>query len=164
MSPPYQPGISLESIQAMTMKKPRRKQLGRQGKALLQRLQAADKGWSIQFPFTETLWNSFEMMCEVPSTGLQEDPFKRWYTHLKTLDTSALTRVRLWQETVGRYVVIRDCLALSFALDFEHEDGDPKKPQTSVGALRYRAKTYDRPPPSRVSRRRTNSFRNACRS
>jgi predicted amidophosphoribosyltransferase len=47
---------------------------------------------------------------------------------------------------VGSYVVIRDCLALSYVLDYDREEGNPDKPQTKVGALRSRAKTYDKVP------------------
>jgi len=50
--------------------------------------------------------------------------------------------VQQWVDVVGRYVAMRDFLALSFALDFEREGGDPNRPQTEVGALRARAKPY----------------------
>jgi hypothetical protein len=143
---PNQPRITLAAIEEMAEKKPRRKQLAREEPNLLRAPLVDGKDWSIQFPFGETLWNSFEMTCKVPSIGLRENPEGGWYTYLKRADASALERVRLWLETVGQYVVLRDCLALSFALDYEREGGDPNKPQTRVGALRYRAKTYDRSP------------------
>ena len=145
---PVQPRITLAAIVEMAEKKPRRKQLAREEQDLLRPPSAAGKDWSIQFPFGETLWNSFAMMCRVPSIGLREDPDGGWYTYIKRADDSVLERIRLWQKTVGQYVVLRDCLALSFALDYEREGGDPKEPQTQVGALRYRAKTYDRRPTS----------------
>jgi len=146
MPPPNQPRITLAAIEEMAEKKPRRKQLAREEPNLLRAPRVDGKDWSIQFPFGETLWNSFEMTCKVPSIGLRENPDGGWYTYLKRADASALERVRLWLETVGQYVVLRDCLALSFALDYEREGGDPNKPRTRVGALRYRAKTYDRSP------------------
>jgi hypothetical protein len=138
MQLPDQPRISLASILAMTEKKPRRMQLARQ--------KVTGTRSAVKFPFKETLWNSFEMMCKVPSIGTREDPVKGWYTYLRVEDAGALDRIRLWQDTVGRYVVLRDCLALSFALDFEHEAGDPSKPQSRIGALRSRAKPYNRRP------------------
>jgi hypothetical protein len=143
MPPPDQSPITPASILAMIGKKPRRRQFTREKQDLLHP-SLAGKDSYIQFPFRETLWNSFEMMCNVPSIGLRENPVKGCYTYLKREDDDTLARVLLWQSTVGQYVAIRDCLALSFALDFEHEDGDPNKPQTRIGALRYRAKTYDR--------------------
>lgn len=47
-----------------------------------------------------------------------------------------------WVHTVGQYVAMRDYLALSFALDYEREGGDPGKPQTTIGVLRAQAKPY----------------------
>ncbi len=47
-----------------------------------------------------------------------------------------------WVEKVGRYVAMRDYLALSFALDYEREAGDPNRNQTEAGALRAMAKPY----------------------
>ncbi|MBI4459698.1 MAG: hypothetical protein HY648_06540 [Acidobacteria bacterium] len=47
-----------------------------------------------------------------------------------------------WIRTVGQYVAIRDCLALSFALDYRTEGGDPAKNKTQVGDLCRRAKPY----------------------
>ena len=44
---------------------------------------------------------------------------------------------------LGRYVAIRDCLALSFALDYDHVDGCPTKPHSEVGRLRDLAKPRD---------------------
>ncbi len=39
-----------------------------------------------------------------------------------------------------------DCLTLSFALDYDRENGDPQKPQTRIGELRTLAKPYYRIP------------------
>ena len=48
-------------------------------------------------------------------------------------------------ELVGQYVVIRDCLALSFAINYDRENGNPDNPQTVLGKLRSQAKTYGKP-------------------
>ena len=37
---------------------------------------------------------------------------------------------------------------MTFALDYEREDGDPNEPQTDVGALRAKAKPYNREAPA----------------
>lgn len=54
-----------------------------------------------------------------------------------------MEEVRRWLKKIGSYVAIRDCLALSFALDYDREGGDPKRSQTKIGALRTRAKPYN---------------------
>jgi len=57
-----------------------------------------------------------------------------------------MDEVRTWIDDVGQFVAIRDCLAISFALDYERENGNPDESQTAVGRLRARAKPYDRAP------------------
>jgi hypothetical protein len=47
-----------------------------------------------------------------------------------------------WVEKVGRYVAMKDFLALSFAVDYEREGGNPNRAQTDIGALRAQAKPY----------------------
>ena len=59
-----------------------------------------------------------------------------------------LDRVRDFLATIGGYVGIRDRLAMTFALDYEREDGDPNEPQTDIGSLRAKAKLYDREAPA----------------
>jgi len=39
-------------------------------------------------------------------------------------------------------VAIKDLLAISFALDYDRECGNPQKPQTTIGLLRAQAKPY----------------------
>ena len=43
-------------------------------------------------------------------------------------------------------MAIRDCLALSFALDFGLKDGNPDNSPTRIGELRSKAKPYNSPP------------------
>jgi hypothetical protein len=43
------------------------------------------------------------------------------------------------------WVGIRDCLPISFALEFDRKEGDPTKDRTEIGALREAAKPYDKP-------------------
>jgi hypothetical protein len=146
MMPSPQDPIAL-AIQRMLEKRPRRKQLAREQPDLLRPPAAPYKDWYVRFPFPETLWKSFETMCcDVRSIGLKENGKGDYYTYLKDVDERALEQVRHWQETVGRYVAIRDGLALSFALDYTLEGGAPANPHTRVSALRLRAKPYDGSP------------------
>jgi predicted amidophosphoribosyltransferase len=57
-----------------------------------------------------------------------------------------MEEVTHWVGVVGQYVVMRDCLALSFALDYDRDGGSPNQPQTDIGRLRSRAKTYGKEP------------------
>ncbi|MBW2615292.1 MAG: hypothetical protein JRD02_03830 [Deltaproteobacteria bacterium] len=44
------------------------------------------------------------------------------------------------------WIGIRDCLPISFALDFDRKDGNPDLEKTKIGKLRKGAKPYDRSP------------------
>jgi phosphoribosylpyrophosphate synthetase len=71
-----------------------------------------------------------------------------FYTFLtgRSREEPELDRFKKLIEPVTKFVVARDCLDLSFALDYEKRNGDPETDRTEVGALRYRAKTYGRSP------------------
>ncbi|HEV7516030.1 MAG TPA: hypothetical protein VGR07_06995 [Thermoanaerobaculia bacterium] len=62
------------------------------------------------------------------------------------MDERVREQILCWHATVGLYVALRDCLLLSFALDYDREDGAPSRAQTRIGTLRYRAKPYDGTP------------------
>jgi len=55
-----------------------------------------------------------------------------------------LDSVRCWIGIVGKYIAIRDALALSFALDFDRVDGNPNNQPSEIGQLREQAKPYGR--------------------
>ena len=139
---PRQELITKERIQDMITWRPRRVKLSTEWQSLHE-----PKGdypdWSLVLPFCETLDNAFELMCAVEHMGLRPGR-GRCYTFLK--DVNELEKVGEWLDTVGEYVAIRDCLALSFALDYDKDDGNPDKPQTDIGKLRSRAKPYGSEP------------------
>jgi hypothetical protein len=84
-------------------------------------------------------------MTSVPNIGLREGK-GRCYTFLKTDASEEIESVRRWLVTVGRFVAIRDLLPITFALDYDRENGDPARPRTRIGALRSRAKPYGTSP------------------
>lgn len=105
--------------------------------------QSEDRDWTLILPFPNTYRNAFETMCDtqawpyVPGTG-------KLCLYLKEVDweTGPPQEVYDWIATVGKYVAMKDMLALSFALDYERETGNPNRPQTEIGALRAQAKPY----------------------
>lgn len=140
-----QASITLERIQEMVTWTPRRHRL--RDWNVLRAPSQAGKDWVLQFPFFETLANLCDASCPVRHGGTKRDQYgdKRAYTYLKC-DDDEREKVEQWLESIGSYVAIRDCMALSFALDYEREDGKPENRQTSIGALRARAKPYKRAP------------------
>jgi hypothetical protein len=99
--------------------------------------------WRLFLPFYPSIANAFSSMCDTGNIPLKEREDGRVYTYISELGNS-LEKTRCWLGLIGDCVVVRDCLALSFALDYDRGEGNPDKPQTKVGALRSRAKTYDK--------------------
>jgi hypothetical protein len=146
--PPHQEPITPQAIGKMLELRPRRMQLKAEWKNPLHEPKEQGKNWTIVLPFWETFGNAFNTMCEdVPGSGLQSGS-GRPYAFLDDANDNpeTLDRIRAWIDLVGGFVAIRDCLALSFALDYDREQGDPKRPQTRIGALRTRAKPYGAEP------------------
>lgn len=137
--------ISRENIQEMITWEPRRWKLSHGWPKALHKPEEPGKDWSIVLPFWETFEKTFASMCHVNHRGLRKGK-GRGYTFLKDNRPEALKKVKDWLELMGNYVAIRDCLTLSFALDFDKENGDPEKPQTRIGELRTRAKPYGKIP------------------
>jgi hypothetical protein len=128
--------------------RPRRMQLESRWPKVLYEPQG-DANWRLVLPFCETLANAFHTMCQdVPGSGLMSGKNDRCFAFLDDAkdNPETLVRVRAWIDLVGRFVAIRDCLALSFALDYDREEGNPKLGQTRIGVLRTRAKPYDAQP------------------
>jgi len=101
----------------------------------------------VRLPFEQTYLNAFECMVQwAIRPFVSEQGIVTIYLQGTGGDTEAPECVRQWVETVGQYVAMKDFLALSFALDYEREGGDPTSPQTRIGRLRSRAKPYSGQP------------------
>jgi len=145
LSPVRQEAITKDRIRQMITWKPRRMQLASEWKDVLHEPAKAGQDWSIVLPFCETLQNAFDAMCTVPTIGLRRaSTGERCYTFLTDSNPQELDAVRAWVAKVSPFVAIRDCLALSFALDYDRQQGNPNMPQTEVGKLRSRAKPYEK--------------------
>jgi hypothetical protein len=146
--PPLQNAITAAAIQGMLTLRPRRMQLATEWKTPLHPPRGEHTSWTLLLPFCETLANAFAVMCDVPGSGLAPVKDQRCHAFLDDAasNPASLDEVRAWMDAVGPYVAIRDCLSMSFALDYDKERGDPAKPVTRIGALRGRAKPYDKAP------------------
>lgn len=51
--------------------------------------------------------------------------------------------VNRWLSIIGEYVAIRDCLAISYAIDYDRFEGIPQNDRTEIGDLRKRAKPHN---------------------
>jgi len=104
------------------------------------------KDWNLIFPFKETFVPSFQNMCSL----VEHIPFSTkgtaYYTFLKNVTDEDIDNVQKWLKMIEPYIAIRDCLALSFALDYDREGGNPANPRTPIGSLREQAKTYGKSP------------------
>jgi hypothetical protein len=151
--------ITPERITEMWGQSPRRMSLAEykafhsdKGNIGLNQPQPPIRDWNLAFPFRESFTTAFELVF-----GLEHIPFQAkrgvnlTYTFLKEVNEQDLDGVREWLASIDRAVGIRDCLVLSFAMDYERELGKKGNPQTEIGGLRSLAKPYDhQPTPSSI--------------
>jgi len=142
---PEQIPITIECIEKMISSKPRRMKLSLEWQDALKALDGNYPNWRLLLPFCETLRNVFNVMCPSVNCYFKQVKDNRCFTFLNDAkeDERILDKIKHWLSLVGNYVAIRDCLAISFAIDYDREGGNPARPQTRIGALRYRAKPYD---------------------
>jgi Predicted amidophosphoribosyltransferases len=139
--------INRERIVDMITWKPRRYRLADFERPLKApgELKPNSQDWNLSFPFAETFVPAFEMVCKVDHISFRPSfqTGSRHYTFLKNVSDEKIEEIKKWLSIISPYVALRDCLGLSFALDYDKDDGDPNKPQTQIGSLRSRAKPYN---------------------
>lgn len=142
---PEQIPITKECIEKMISLKPRRMKLALEWRDSLKAPNDDFPNWRMLLPFCETLQNVFCSMCPSVYCYFKEVKDSRCFTFLNDAkdDETILKEVRDWLSVIGMYVAIRDCLSLSFAIDYDREGGNPGRPQTRIGLLRSRGKPYD---------------------
>ncbi len=160
-SPPYQQRFDEHQLRAMDVKRHR---LGASWPKVVHPPTAKGKDFRLKLPFQETFLGSFEAMVAHSIS----DPFTSdsGVVTVYLRDTGGLPEapqtVHDWVATVGQYVGMRDYLALSYALDFEREEGDPNRPQTEVGGLRATAKPYSGAAASERTRAAADKLAERC--
>ena len=138
--PPIQKDFTEDDIRGMDL---RRRQLRTEWSKTLYPPEKPDENWRLILPFPNTYENAFESMCDVRSHPYHAKG-DRLIIFLNGTegDQEAPAEVTQWVDTVGNPVAMKDFLAISFALDYDREGGDPSRPQTEIGALRAQAKPY----------------------
>jgi hypothetical protein len=138
--PPVQEAFTEDDIRVMDVG---RRQLKTEWPKALYPPSGPDKNWSIVLPFANTYQNAFGSMCDV-----NYHPYHAKGDRLIIFlngtegDAEAPPDAAQWIEKVRHPVAMKDFLAISFALDYDREGGNPQKPQTEIGALRAQAKPY----------------------
>lgn len=146
--PPQRP-ITGSRIQEMISSSPRRHRLAEWPDSVLKPPGSKNTDWNLVFPFIESYVPAFEAACDVDHIPFKSKLGQTFcFSFLKEADTAKVDVVRAWIKVIHDKAAIRDCLAISFALDHDKEGGDPKKQQTEIGSLRSKAKPYNRQPDS----------------
>ncbi|MBE9592401.1 MAG: hypothetical protein IMF19_02865, partial [Proteobacteria bacterium] len=133
---PTQKIITEELIEDMINWVPRRFRLHDFDKPLKPPKELGDRqeDWNLRFPFQETFVPSFKEMCplinHIPFTSKSG---KAYYTFLKNVSDSDVEAVQDWLKTIEGYVALRDCLAISFAIDYDRVGGNPDNERTHIG-------------------------------
>lgn len=148
-SGPHQLPISRDGIAEMLQRTPRRMRLASNAlKAPGEFGTNAD--WNLIFPFRETFVPAFEaafpLLSHIPFRQVKSG--KSWFSFLKNVSDLEVHDLKAWMECIQRAVGISDCLAVSFALDFDCVDGNPSNARSAIGQLRERAKPYNVQPTS----------------
>ena len=138
--PPIQDEFDEDDIRNMAVG---RRQLTTEWPEVVHEPKGQGRDWTLILPFSNTYRNAFETMSEVQALPYVAANGKLCL-FLKGVDPTENPPQEIydWIASVGKYVAMRDMLPLSFALDYERKGGDPNKPQTTVGALRAKAKPY----------------------
>lgn len=138
--PPIQEALEEDDIRGMNVG---RRQLRTEWPKALHKPDSPDRDWCLILPFPNTYQNAFSSMCETSAYPHHAASGKLClYLQGFGPDDEPPGEVATWVENVGKYVAMKDFLALSFALDYEREAGNPNRPQTEIGALRAQAKPY----------------------
>jgi hypothetical protein len=140
-----QPPITREGILQMRTLTPRRCKLSIEDRKIVHEPTEEGKDWSVRLPFYQTFRNAFHSMCDIDCNWMREGN-GNCYTYLRNEDEETFEAIDEWLDNIGQYVVLRDCLALSFALDYGYEDGNPNNSKTRIGKLRSKAKPYESTP------------------
>lgn len=138
--------ITPEKIQAMLTSHRRRRLTSKW--QVLREPSTEGEDWNLAVPFKlytrafdEVFW-----LKKISHIGWREGSNHTYYTYLKDINEKDLQKIRDWQLKMRGWVGIRDCLPISFALDFDRKDGNPELERTKIGKLREAAKPYDRSP------------------
>jgi hypothetical protein len=138
--PPIQGDFEEDDIRTMIVG---RRQLRTEWPRVMYAPNSPEKDWCAILPFPNTYQNAFSCMCDA-DVYAHHTPTGKLCLFLRGTAGHAAPpdEVTKWIETVGKPVVMKDFLALSFALDYDKEGGGPNQTQTEVGALRAIAKPY----------------------
>lgn len=103
------------------------------------------ENWSLVLPFRETFENAFRTMCPGVNHHAYVGKGDRCIIFLNDsqTDEDSVDKAREWVTALEDHIVIRDCLSISFALDYRTKGGDPQGPRTAIGELCRKAKPYD---------------------
>ena len=135
---PLQPQITLEKVQRLVSQTRRRWRLKDDWPTVLREPAEPGDDWGVTLPPEATFWNVLTW-AQLPIAGPNNTSGGNVGGYL--LEDSYLPEVKRRIENMGTFIGIRDCLAMSFALDFTHEGG-PHTPPTDT----YRTLTATEPP------------------
>lgn len=101
-----------------------------------------DKDYAFAVPFDPFKEVFDEVFSDIDHIYWGENAGNTFYTYLKDVNSSDIERIQEYFSDIVGCVAIKDCLPISFAIDFERENGNPDLGQTEIGEIRSRAKLY----------------------
>ena len=90
-------------------------------------------------PFKVAFKEVFNAIDHIPWGENKNNTF---YTYLKDVEKRDIEKIEKYYSSIIGCIAIKDCLPISFAIDFDRENGDPEQEQTRIGKIRRKAKPY----------------------
>jgi predicted amidophosphoribosyltransferase len=114
-------------------------------------------------PFPETFENAFASMYTRPfyANRASGGRLQLWLNDTAGEDEPPADATT-WVEAVGKYVALRDSLAISFAIDFTCVGGNPNDVKTIVATLRRAAKPYGTETANKEHRKAAKKLAEKC--
>jgi hypothetical protein len=138
--PPIQDSFDEDNLRSMDVG---RRQLRTEWHKIFYPPDSPEKDWLLMLPFPNTYQNAYLSTFQAGAYPHHASTGKLClYLRGTGAEAEPPAEAQQWVEIVAKYVAMKDFLALSFALDYEREGGNPKQPQTEIGALRSQAKPY----------------------
>ncbi|MBF0556129.1 MAG: phosphoribosyltransferase [Nitrospirae bacterium] len=132
--------FSEEDIKALRFP-PRRKQITGNWQFIL-KPKSEVKDYALNVPFPPLKRAFDEVFPDIRHIRWRNNNNHTFYTYLKDVSEEEISGIENYFQSIVGCVAIRDCLPISFAIDFDREEGNPNLNQTEIALLRSRAKPY----------------------
>ncbi|MBF0457253.1 MAG: phosphoribosyltransferase [Nitrospirae bacterium] len=133
-------GFSEDDIEEM-LEPPGRRQITNEWEYIRSPMrEGQDHCLTVPFPPLKMAFD--EAFPNIKQTGWRDGTNHTYYTYLNEVTEGELNAIEAYFKKIVGCVAIRDCLPISFAIDFDRYTGNPTNDPTEIGEIRRKAKPY----------------------